>query len=66
VLRAGYVTDNGCEILDIAGLDIPDPKAMEAWINNIPGVVCCGLFALSGADVALVSGQDGVRQLAAS
>jgi len=66
VLRAGYVTDNGCEILDVAGLDIPDPKAMEAWINNIPGVVCCGLFALSGADVALVSGQDGVRQLAAS
>ncbi len=66
VLRSGFVTDNGCEILDVAGLSIPEPAALEARINNIPGVVCCGLFALAGADIALVSGQGGVVQLTKS
>lgn len=61
--RKGFVTDNGCRILDVSGLDIVDPAALEARINDIPGVVTCGLFAIAGADVALVSGQQGVRQL---
>ena len=61
--REGFITDNGCRILDVSGLQIDDPAGLEAHINNIPGVVTCGLFAISGADVALVSGQDGVRQL---
>lgn len=60
VLRQGFTTDNGCPILDVAGLQIADPAGFEAQINNIPGVVTCGLFAISGADVALVSTQDGV------
>jgi ribose 5-phosphate isomerase A len=59
-LRQGFITDNGCRILDVAGLRIDDPADLEARINNIPGVVTCGLFAMSGADVALVSTQDGV------
>lgn len=63
VLRDGFVTDNGCQILDVSGLAIADPAGLEARLNNIPGVVSCGLFALAGADVALVSGQDGVRQV---
>jgi len=63
VERAGFVTDNGCRILDVAGLDIADPAVLESSINDIPGVVTCGLFAISGADVALVSGQNGVREL---
>ncbi|NYT38463.1 ribose-5-phosphate isomerase RpiA [Allopusillimonas soli] len=63
VLRDGFVTDNGCQILDVAGLRIPDPADLEARVNNIPGVVCCGLFALDGADVALISTQDGVRRI---
>lgn len=61
--RKGFVTDNGCRILDVSGLDMSDPAALEARINDIPGVVTCGLFAIAGADVALVSGQDGVRRL---
>ncbi|TFL09305.1 ribose-5-phosphate isomerase RpiA [Pusillimonas caeni] len=61
--RKDFVTDNGCRILDVSGLDIADPAALEARINDIPGVVTCGLFAIAGADVALVSGQDGVRRL---
>lgn len=65
VLREGFVTDNGCEILDVAGLAIAQPEQLEAAINNIPGVVTCGLFAIAGADIALMSAQDGVRELRA-
>lgn len=64
--RSGFVTDNGGCILDVAGLSIDNPAALEADINNIPGVVTCGLFAISAADIALVSGQGGVRQLHSS
>lgn len=62
VLRQGFITDNGCEILDVSGLRIEFPAKLEAAINNIPGVVSCGLFALAGADLVLMSTQDGVRQ----
>ncbi len=61
-LREGFTTDNGCQILDVAGLHITDPKALEAQVNNIPGVVTCGLFAIAGASVALISTQAGVEQ----
>lgn len=61
VLRADFVTDNGCQILDVHGLHITNPQAMEQHINNIPGVVCCGLFALSGASMALIATQEGVQ-----
>jgi ribose 5-phosphate isomerase A len=57
------VTDNGCYIIDVAGLKIADPRATEAQINHIPGVVTVGLFALQGADVALLGTAEGVRTL---
>ena len=56
-----FVTDNGCHILDAAGLEITDPKALEAEINSWPGVVTVGLFAARGADVLLLGTQDGVK-----
>ena len=56
-----YVTDNGCWILDAAGLQIRDPKALEQQINQLPGVVSVGLFALQGAAVCLLGTPDGVR-----
>ncbi len=62
-LRDGFITDNGCEILDVSGLEIAGPAELESQINDIPGVVSCGLFAISGADLALVSSQNGVRRL---
>lgn len=62
-LREGFTTDNACQILDVSGLAITEPAKLESLINDIPGVVCCGLFALAGADVVLVSTQDGVRRL---
>lgn len=63
VWREGFVTDNGNSILDVHGLQIASPAQLEAQINNIPGVVCCGLFAITGASVALVAGQTGVTTL---
>jgi ribose 5-phosphate isomerase A len=54
VLRENYITDNHCEILDVHNLNIVDPSEMERVINNIPGVVTNGLFALRAADVVLV------------
>jgi ribose 5-phosphate isomerase A len=62
-LRAGFTTDNGNEILDVAGLAIPDPVALETALNNIVGVVTNGLFARRGADVLLLGTPAGVRTL---
>jgi ribose 5-phosphate isomerase A len=54
---AGVVTDNGNVILDIHGLSIVDPVALEQAINQIPGVVSVGLFARRPADVVIVGGE---------
>ena len=62
VWRQGVVTDNGNVILDVHGLSIADPVAMESRINQIVGVVTNGLFAARGADVLLLGGEDGVRE----
>ncbi len=64
-LRAGFVTDNGNQILDVAGLVIDDPVALESAINQITGVVTVGLFARRGADVLLLGTADGVKTLRA-
>lgn len=63
VLRANCITDNGCEILDVHGLEITNPKELEDKINAIPGVVTVGLFAHRGADVVLYATDDGVFEL---
>ena len=60
-LRDGFTTDNGNVILDVANLEIMDPVAMEARINQIVGVVTNGLFAARPADVLLLSTQNGVE-----
>lgn len=57
------VTDNGNLILDVHGLKITDPVALESEINQIVGVVANGLFARRGADVVLLGGPGGVRTL---
>ena len=58
--REDFTTDNGNWILDVHNMDLVDPVAMESGINDIPGVVTCGLFAIRGADVVLVAGERGV------
>lgn len=57
------LTDNGNMILDVHGLQIADPQALEATINNIVGVVTVGLFAQQGADVCLLGTPEGVKTL---
>jgi ribose 5-phosphate isomerase A len=64
VWRQGTVTDNGCDILDVHGLDIADPVALEGEINQIAGVVTNGLFARRGADLLIIGTDSGVRILA--
>ncbi len=62
-LRVGFTTDNGNVILDVRGLRILDPSALETTINQIPGVVTNGLFAHRPADVLLLAEAGGVRTL---
>jgi ribose 5-phosphate isomerase A len=59
-----FVTDNGQHILDVHGLRITDPVAFESAVNDWPGVVTVGVFALQKASVCLVGTPDGVRTLA--
>jgi len=61
--RSGVVTDNGNHILDVHGLEIRDPVALECDINQIVGVVTVGLFAARPADVLILGGAAGVRQI---
>ena len=60
VWREGVVTDNGNHILDVHGLRITDAKALEATVNQWPGVVTVGLFAARPADVLLIAGDAGI------
>lgn len=63
--RQGCITDNGCEILDVHGLSITDPVAVESAINQIVGVVTNGLFAMRPADTLLLSTETGVKTIKA-
>lgn len=61
--RQGFTTDNGNCILDVHNLDLIDPVAMEKTINNLAGVVTCGLFALRPADLVLIATEGGIKEL---
>lgn len=56
VWREGVLTDNGNWIIDIHHLRIVDPLALERELNQIPGVVACGLFARRAADIVISAG----------
>jgi ribose 5-phosphate isomerase A len=60
VLR-DFTTDNGNVILDVHNLEITDPVASEAEINQIVGVVTNGLFASRAANILLLATSDGVK-----
>ena len=61
--REGVVTDNGGHILDVHGLAIADPVALETEANQWPGVICVGIFARRRATVCLLGTAEGVRTL---
>jgi len=58
------VTDNGQQILDVAGLEIADPLGFEHEVNQWAGVVTVGVFARQKAAVCLLGTAGGVRTLA--
>jgi ribose 5-phosphate isomerase A len=61
--RRGTVTDNGNHILDVHGLSINNPRALEAQINQIVGVVTVGLFAARPADLLIVGTDAGISTI---
>jgi len=63
-LRPDVTTDNGHPILDVRGLRITDPLALETEINQWPGVVTVGIFARHRASVCLLGTAAGVRTMA--
>lgn len=58
-LRSHFVTDNGHIILDVDGLKMERPIELEQTLNNIPGIVCHGLFAMRGADMVVIGQSQG-------
>jgi ribose 5-phosphate isomerase A len=62
-LRPGVLTDNGHPLLDVRGLRITDPPALEAEINQWPGVVSVGIFARHRAKICLLGTSQGVQTL---
>jgi ribose 5-phosphate isomerase A len=62
-VRPGVRTDNGHPLLDVRGLRITDPLAMETEINQWPGVVTVGIFARHRARVCLLGTAQGVKRL---
>jgi ribose 5-phosphate isomerase A len=58
-LRQNFTTDNGNLILDCYGFTILNPPELEADLNNLPGLVTCGIFARRPADVLLLAETSG-------
>jgi ribose 5-phosphate isomerase A len=63
-VRPGVTTDNGHPILDVRGLAIADPLALESEINQWPGVVTVGIFARNSASLCLLGTPLGVKAMA--
>jgi len=62
-VRAKVLTDNGHPLVDVRGLQITDPAALECEINQWPGVVSVGIFARHRASVCLLGTATGVQTL---
>lgn len=63
IWRDGFVTDNGNVVLDVYNLNLTDPAAVEAELNQITGVVTNGIFARRPADVLILGTDGGVRTI---
>ena len=57
-----YITDEGNFILDCACGSIQDPRSTAAELRRIVGIVEHGLF-VNMASLALIAGEDGVREV---
>ncbi|NYT46707.1 MAG: ribose-5-phosphate isomerase RpiA [Candidatus Methanofishera endochildressiae] len=63
IWRENYLTDNGCEIIDVHNMEIAEPLALERLVNNIAGVVTVGIFGVRPADVVLIAKESGVETM---
>ena len=63
-LRQDFITDNGNAILDVHNMDLVDPVSVEKQLNNLPGVVTCGLWAMRPAEVVLMATTSGIEEFA--
>ena len=63
IWRENYITDNGCEIIDVHNMEIAEPLALERLVNNIAGVVSVGIFGVRPADVVLIATESGVETM---
>jgi len=63
VLRKGFTSDNGNIILDVSGLDFGDPLQLETELNNIPGILENGIFAVRQPEVVVVGKGKDVKVL---
>jgi len=61
IWRENFITDNGNEILDVHGLKILNPPELEQKLNQIPGVVTVGIFAVRPADMLLIARNDDIQ-----
>jgi len=62
-LNQNFVTDNQAWILDVKGLVIEQPLALETQLNQLPGVICNGIFASQSANTLLVPINDKVQTI---
>lgn len=63
IWRENYITDNGCEIIDVHNMEIAQPLELERLVNNIAGVVTVGIFGLRPANVVLIAKKSGVETI---
>lgn len=63
IYRQGFVSDYGNYILDIHNLSILDPVKLETELNQLPGLVTNGIFAIRKADVLIIGGENKVEVL---
>ena len=61
VHREGFVTDNGCDILDVHDLKIMEAVKLENELNKLPGIVTVGIFANRPADVLILGTPEGAK-----
>lgn len=61
--RNNVITEEGNIIIDVYNLNIIKPTELEQKINNIPGVVTVGLFAIRKADLVLISNEHGIETI---
>jgi ribose 5-phosphate isomerase A len=59
-LRSNVTTDNGNCVVDVTGLSFEHPPQLETELNQIPGVVCNGIFGHRKADVAIAWKSGGI------